>query len=150
MSQYNHHQSLGHLTGLASRLFNRLLTTRFKDAGIDMTAEQWGVVLLLRNNGALSQSQICELLYLEKSSVSRSIDGLEKRGWTEREPSPTDSRSKLVVLTEKSLDTVDTCANIASLVLQEAQQNLADADLDNSKQQLSNVVANLRKLNGQI
>ncbi|GAJ75057.1 transcriptional regulator, MarR family [Vibrio sp. JCM 18905] len=152
MSQYNHHQSLGHLTGgLASRLFNRLLTTRFKDAGIDMTAEQWGgVVLLLRNNGALSQSQICELLYLEKSSVSRSIDGLEKRGWTERKPSPTDSRSKLVVLTEKSLYTVDTCANIASLVLQEAQQNLADADLDNSKQQLSSVVANLRKLNGQI
>ncbi|WP_259346393.1 MarR family winged helix-turn-helix transcriptional regulator [Vibrio diabolicus] len=48
-------------------------------------------MLLLRNNGALSQSQICERLYLEKSSVSRSIDGLEKRGWKERKPSPTDN-----------------------------------------------------------
>ena len=77
MKNYSHQQSLGHLTGLASRLFNRLLTLRFKDAGIDMTAEQWGVILVLKNSEAMTQSQICELLYLKKSSVSRSIDGLE-------------------------------------------------------------------------
>ncbi len=149
MPLYTHHQSLGHLTGLASRLFNRLLTTRFKEAGIDLTAEQWGVILLLQNSGALSQSNICDLLYLEKSSVSRSIDGLEKRGWIERKRSPTDSRSKLVVLTDKSLDIVDRCSKIASLVLNDAQQNLTEEDLANSRLQLSSVITNLRTLNGQ-
>lgn len=147
MPLYTHHQSLGHLTGLASRLFNRLLTTRFKDVGIDMTAEQWGVILLLQNSGALSQNQICELLYLEKSSVSRSIDGLEKRGWIERKPSPTDSRSKLVLLTDKSLEVVETCSKIASSVLEDAQHQLVETDLENSRQHLSSVINNLRKLN---
>lgn len=147
MKNYSHQQSLGHLTGLASRLFNRLLTIRFKQAGIDMTAEQWGVILVLRNSEPLTQSQISELLYLEKSSVSRSIDGLEKRGWIERQRSPTDNRSKIVILTEKSLGVVEQCEGIAANVLQEAQQGIDDAELHTSKQSLSKVITSLRQLN---
>lgn len=150
MQSYNHHQSLGHLTGLASRLFNRLLTLRFKQAGIAMTAEQWGVILLLQNQQPMTQRQISEVLYLEKSSVSRSIDGLEKRGWVARERSLEDSRSKLVSLTPKSLDIVVQCSQIAAGVLQDAQQGLEVHELEQSKEQLSSVISNLRLLNEQI
>lgn len=147
MNNYSHQQSLGHLTGLASRLFNRLLTIRFKGAGIDMTAEQWGVILVLKNSEPMTQSQISELLYLEKSSVSRSIDGLEKRGWIERQRSPYDSRSKIVILTEKSLGVVEQCEEIATSVLLDAQQGIDEANLKTSKQNLSEVITSLRKLN---
>lgn len=149
MKSYYQQQSLGHLTGLASRLFNRLLTQRFKHAGIDMTAEQWGVILVLNNSEPMTQSQISELLYLEKSSVSRSIDGLEKRGWIERQRNPHDSRSKLVSLTEKSLAIVEQCAEIAGGVLDDAQQGSDQSELQISKQQLSGVISNLRQLNQQ-
>lgn len=149
MKSYYQQQSLGHLTGLASRLFNRLLTQRFKHAGIHMTAEQWGVILVLNNSEPMTQSQISELLYLEKSSVSRSIDGLEKRGWIERQRNPHDSRSKLVSLTEKSLAIVEQCAEIAAGVLDDAQQGSTQSELQISKQQLSGVISNLRQLNQQ-
>lgn len=149
MKSYYQQQSLGHLTGLASRLFNRLLTQRFKHAGIDMTAEQWGVILVLNNSEPMTQSQISELLYLEKSSVSRSIDGLEKRGWIERQRNPHDSRSKLVSLTEKSLAIVEQCAEIAAGVLDDAQHGSDQSELQISKQQLSGVISNLRQLNQQ-
>jgi len=147
VKNYSHQQSLGHLTGLASRLFNRLLTIRFKQAGIDMTAEQWGVILILRNSEPMTQSQISELLYLEKSSVSRSIDGLEKRGWVERQSSTHDSRSKIVMLTEKSLGVAAECEEIAASVLQDAQQDIDDQELQTSKQHLSKVITSLRQLN---
>lgn len=162
MTQHRHQQSLGHLTGLASRLFNRLLTQRFKQANIDMTAEQWGVILVLKNhalkNDALknhelknsepmTQSQISELLYLEKSSVSRSIDGLEKRGWIERQRSPSDSRSKFVSLTQQSLAVVERCSEIAATVLADAQQGIEEAELERTKQHLAQVVRQLRQLN---
>lgn len=147
MNDYSHQQSLGHLTGLASRLFNRLLTIRFKQAGIDMTAEQWGVILVLKNSEPVTQNQISELLYLEKSSVSRSIDGLEKRGWIERQRSPHDSRSKMVTLSEKSLGIIEQCEAIAVNVLQDAQQNIDDTELQTSKQNLSKVISDLRQLN---
>lgn len=152
MTQHRHQQSLGHLTGLASRLFNRLLTQRFKQAGIDMTAEQWGVILVLKNHESknsepMTQSQISELLYLEKSSVSRSIDGLEKRGWIERQRSPSDSRSKFVSLTQQSLAVVERCSEIAATVLADAQQGIEEAELERTKQHLAQVVRQLRQLN---
>ncbi|KQH87562.1 MarR family transcriptional regulator [Vibrio furnissii] len=152
MTQHRHQQSLGHLTGLASRLFNRLLTQRFKQASIDMTAEQWGVILVLKNhesknNEPMTQSQISELLYLEKSSVSRSIDGLEKRGWIERQRSPSDSRSKFVSLTQQSLAVVERCSEIAATVLADAQQGIEEAELERTKQHLAQVVRQLRQLN---
>ncbi|MGI2882487.1 MarR family winged helix-turn-helix transcriptional regulator [Vibrio furnissii] len=152
MTQHRHQQSLGHLTGLASRLFNRLLTQRFKQAGIDMTAEQWGVILVLKNhesknNEPMTQSQISELLYLEKSSVSRSIDGLEKRGWIERQRSPSDSRSKFASLTQQSLAVVERCSEIAATVLADAQQGIEEAELEHTKQHLAQVVRQLRQLN---
>ncbi|EEX41034.1 MarR family winged helix-turn-helix transcriptional regulator [Vibrio furnissii] len=157
MTQHRHQQSLGHLTGLASRLFNRLLTQRFKQASIDMTAEQWGVILVLKNHALknhesknsepMTQSQISELLYLEKSSVSRSIDGLEKRGWIERQRSPSDSRSKFVSLTQQSLAVVERCSEIAATVLADAQQGIEEAELERTKQHLAQVVRQLRQLN---
>ncbi|WP_172563039.1 MarR family winged helix-turn-helix transcriptional regulator [Vibrio furnissii] len=152
MTQHRHQQSLGHLTGLASRLFNRLLTQRFKQASIDMTAEQWGVILVLKNHESknsepMTQSQISELLYLEKSSVSRSIDGLEKRGWIERQRSPSDSRSKFVSLSQQSLAVVERCSEIAATVLADAQQGIEEAELERTKQHLAQVVRQLRQLN---
>ncbi|WP_158108590.1 MarR family winged helix-turn-helix transcriptional regulator [Vibrio furnissii] len=157
MTQHRHQQSLGHLTGLASRLFNRVLTQRFRQASIDMTAEQWGVILVLKNHALkndesknsepMTQSQISELLYLEKSSVSRSIDGLEKRGWIERQRSPSDSRNKFVSLTQQSLAVVERCSEIAATVLADAQQGIEEAELERTKQHLAQVVRQLRQLN---
>lgn len=146
MQPYNHQQSLGHLTGLASRLFNRLLTLRFKQAGIDMTAEQWGVIVLLQQHQPITQRQLSEWLYLEKSSVSRSIDGLERRGWIVRQAAPEDRRSKLVSLTPKSLEVVAQCAAIATQVLEDAQHDVPSTSLEQSKSSLSQVVTNLRVL----
>ena len=57
----------GHLAGLASRLLSKTLAKRFQAADIDMTAEQWGAILVLLNGDAMTQAQLGEQLYLEKS-----------------------------------------------------------------------------------
>ena len=57
---YDHNKSLGYLTGLASRLLNNTLAAQFQAANIDMTAEQWGTILVLVNGGAITQKQLGE------------------------------------------------------------------------------------------
>lgn len=146
---YPQQASLGHLTGLASRLFNRLLTQRFKQAGIDMTAEQWGVILLMSNSAQpLSQTELAEMLYLEKSSVSRSLDGLLKREWIVRQVDSSDSRKKRVMLTPQAQQIAAQCAAIAEGVLQDAQHGQSPTGLIQSHLQLSGVIDNLRGLIG--
>lgn len=143
---YDHNQSLGYLTGLASRLLSNTLASRFKNEGIDMTAEQWGVIILLLNCGVLTQSQLTDLLYLEKSSVSRLTERLEKHCWIVRTRSPEDSRQKLISPTPKVHDIAEHCAGIARNVLEEAQTGMTEQEKLTCRSLLSKIIENLRNL----
>jgi len=140
---YDHNQSLGYLTGITSRLLNNTLATRFKAAGIDMTSEQWGAIIILLNEGAMSQGQLGERLHLEKSSVSRLTNGLEKRGWIGRSKDPQDSRQRLVEATPKALDTAEQCASIARAIHDEAQRGMNEAEMCASRSLLARIITNL-------
>jgi len=140
---YDHNQSLGYLTGITSRLLHNALATRLKAAGIDMTSEQWGAIIILLNEGAMSQRQLGERLHLEKSSVSRLTNGLEKRGWIERTKDPNDSRQRLVTATPKALDTAERCATIARAIHEEAQRGMNDEEKLASRSLLSRIIKNL-------
>ena len=140
---YQRKKSVGHLTALANRLSNNLLTKRFQEAGIDMTPEQWGALLVLFNGDALTQQQLGEQLYLEKSSVSRLVDGLERRGWVARTRNPGDGRNKLVSLMPKALAVADRCADIARDVLEVAQRGLSEEERLACQSFLVRIIANL-------
>lgn len=120
-----------------------MLAMRFHEAGIDMTAEQWGAILILVNDGALTQGQLGVRLHLEKSSVSRLTDGLEKRGWIVRTRDLKDTRQKLVTPTPKALDTVEHCATIARSILEEAHLGMTDDEIITLRSLLSRVITNL-------
>lgn len=142
---YDHNQSLGYLTGLASRLLSNRLAMRFQEAAIDMTAEQWGAILVLLNGEAITQGQLGERLSLEKSSVSRLVNGLEKRGWVERTRDPQDSRQKLLSPTPKVLETAERCAAIARGVLDEAQLGMTEDEMVVLRSLLLRTITNLRE-----
>ena len=143
MFSYDRNKSLGHLTGLASRLLSNALARRFRDAGIDMTAEQWGALLVLIDGKAMTQLQLGEELFLEKSSVSRLLNGLERRGWIVRTKSEGDGRHKLVSPTETAVETAERCAAIARGVLEEAQKGLTEDERLVCRSFLSRIIGNL-------
>ena len=143
----DHKQSLGFLTGLTSRLFNKLLARRFQEQGIEMTAEQWGVIVTLLNGEAMTQGEISDALYLEKSTVSRSIDGLEKKGWITRQKDVVDSRKKRVMLTDKAHEIATVCSEIASGVLSDAHKGLEEQQIKESRARLTMIAETLRELN---
>ncbi|MEV4460624.1 MarR family winged helix-turn-helix transcriptional regulator [Microbispora sp. NPDC049633] len=53
----------------------------------------------LARDGALRQNDLAHRLRLEKSTTSRLVTQLIKRGWAERTPTPDDGRGVLVRLT---------------------------------------------------
>jgi len=143
---YDRNKSLGHLAGLASRLLSNTLAARFQTADINMTAEQWGAILVLLNGDAMTQGQLGEQLYLEKSSVSRLVDGLERRDWIVRTRDPKDSRHKLVTPTPKVLEAAEHCATIARTVLEDAQRGMTEEERSICLSFLSRIIANLNEV----
>ena len=102
------------------------------------------LIILLLNSDAMTQGQIGERLYLEKSSVSRLVGGLERRGWVARTKSPGDSRQKMVTPTPKALETAERCAVIARSILKEAQRDMTEDEQLVCRSFLSRIIANLR------
>ncbi|WP_428563800.1 MAG: MarR family winged helix-turn-helix transcriptional regulator [Solidesulfovibrio sp. DCME] len=140
---YARKESLGHLTALASRLCSNRLGRRFREAGMGMTAEQWGAALVLASGEAMTQQQLGARLFLEKSSVSRLVDGLERRGFISRAPDPDDGRQKLVVLTPQATAMLEPCAAIAREVLEEAQHGMDAGERRACRALLLRIIDNL-------
>jgi DNA-binding MarR family transcriptional regulator len=59
----------------------------------DITPGQFGVLILIRDNTGLSQSELGTAVGIDRSTMVAVIDRLENRGWVIRAPSPTDRRS---------------------------------------------------------
>ena len=55
----------------------------------------------LQKDGGLTASDLAKRLRLEKSTVSRLIAQLEKRGWVERRPHPKDGRASALYLSQQ-------------------------------------------------
>jgi DNA-binding MarR family transcriptional regulator len=56
--------------------------------------------LLELSKGVRSQGELAALLRLERSTVSRLVQQLERRGWVDRDRDPGDGRARLLSLTE--------------------------------------------------
>lgn len=63
------------------------------------SSTQCHLLVELGRAGPLPLTELGARLMLEKSWVSRAVDGLVERGWATKEPNPLDARSWLVTLT---------------------------------------------------
>jgi len=66
---------------------------------IDIRPAQYSVLVVIAANPGLSQSDLADALGIERARLVRLLDRLEKRGLTERLPSPRDRRSHALQLT---------------------------------------------------
>ncbi len=83
-----------HMQG--SNLFRKTLLA----AGYDLTPEQCGVLVRLRDFQGINQSQLGKRLYKDRHSITRILDSLEERRYIERRPDETDKRVFRIFLTE--------------------------------------------------
>jgi DNA-binding MarR family transcriptional regulator len=71
----------------------------FREAGVDITPEQWVLLDHLRVTGAASQTELANGTFKDAPTVSRIIDKLAKKKLVERKRFPNDRRRYMVQLT---------------------------------------------------
>lgn len=67
---------------------------------LSMTYPQFGALLALYERSGVTQRELGDALECERTTVSVICDSLEKRGWAERRPHPTDRRANMLFLTD--------------------------------------------------
>lgn len=82
-----------------ARSWRQALDRRLKGLGLSQ-AGWMAIAVIAKAKTSVSQTDLAGYLGVEGSTIVASVDRLVKAGLVNREPSPTDRRVKLVVLTE--------------------------------------------------
>lgn len=73
------------------------LTARLAEIGLTPRAR---CVLSSALDAGLTQTEIADMISIDKTTMVVTMDALESAGYAERQPSPTDRRARVVVVTE--------------------------------------------------
>ena len=82
-----------------ARLLRLSYDRRMKSLGL--TRSQWWVLTQLYRNDRVTQSELAQILEIDKPSLGRLLDRMESSGWLTREEDEKDRRAKRVLLTKE-------------------------------------------------
>ena len=132
------------ITGIASTAVARRLQKNFRQAGLDITIEQWSILYHLWKEDCLSQQQLCNRTFRDKPSITRLIDNLEKQKLVKRTAAKEDRRINLICLTDTAKGLQDKTVELANNTMNEALEGVSKDEIEMVKHVLQKVYDNLR------
>lgn len=135
-------RSLGQRINIADRLFTKRLNERIQHTGL--TASRWAAVSCLIFEDELTQAEICERLSIEASSISKTLDLMEKKGWIKRSVAEYDKRGKLITLTDKAKRHLPFWSQTVVDVQNQAYRGISSEDIDIFDSVLDKILSNLK------
>ena len=149
MKTLNHHlkNSLAHLMGRTSRAVLNRVQKSFTSAGHRITVEQWLLLVNLRNRDGQLHQELADNTYKDKTTVTRLLDGLEKKGLVERVAGEADRRQKRISITGKGQELLKALGPLALETQSRSLQGIDPEELEICRNVLLKVYGNV---NGQI
>lgn len=102
----------------------------FREAGIDLTTEQWVILSSLYDRDGQSQIELAEGSYKDATTVSRIIDLLCKKNLTLRERLHHDRRRYKVFITPEGRKTVENALPTVLELRQKGWEGLGEPDYE--------------------
>jgi MarR family transcriptional regulator, transcriptional regulator for hemolysin len=131
-----------HFIGYTITDVGRLLRTVFERRvrGFGLTRAQWLIIARLHRRPGLSQSEIADLLEIEKAPAGRLIERMEAKNWLQRRSDARDKRINRLYLTSKANRLHAAIWPIAEATVQEALGGLSPQE----RQQLAGLMARVK------
>jgi MarR family transcriptional regulator, transcriptional regulator for hemolysin len=136
-------RNFGFILNDVARLMRTTFDRRVKALGL--TRSQWWVLNhLFRNDGA-TQSELADILEVEKATLGRLLDRMEQKRWIRRENHAEDRRAKRVFLTDEVEPALKAMRAAAAEVRREALAGLSAAQQEQFVDALLAIKANLSR-----
>ncbi len=143
-NQFKKSELYSFITGKASTAIARRLQKNFKQAGVEITIEQWSVLYHLWKEDGMSQQQLCEATFRDKPSITRLLDNLEKLNLVKRVASKDDRRINMIYLTPEASKLQEQSMDLANQTLNEALDGVTNGQVEIAKEVLQKVYENLK------
>lgn len=115
----------------------------FRDAGHDLTPEEWALLMVLWERAPLGVGQLAELTLRDRTTVTRLLDGLVRKELVERKSDSGDRRRLVVTVADQGRALEDPLTALTGAVVRKATQGIAAEDLSQCMATLQSMVRNL-------
>ena len=122
----NPDEYLGFMISDVARLMRTDFDRRVRKLGL--TRAQWMVLTRLHRHAGASQSELADMMEVEKPTAGRLIDRLEAKGWVERRVHKTDRRINRIYLTPEAERVHKRIWKIAKETVNDAMSDLSRAE----------------------
>jgi MarR family transcriptional regulator for hemolysin len=137
-------RNYGFLLNDVARLLRNAYDRRVRNLGL--TRSQWWVLNQLFRNPGLNQSELAEILEIERPTLGRLLDRLEAKGWVRREHDARDRRAWRVHLTDAVEPAMRTLRKVAAELMRDALAGLSAPERERFVDTLLAIKANLARM----
>lgn len=138
-------RNYGFLLMDVSRLMRTVYDRRVK--GIGLTRSQWWVLNHLFRHPGATQTELASILEIERPTLGRLLDRLEKKGWVRREHDATDRRAWRVHLTKAAEPAMRRLRTQAARLRSDALAGLSAKERERFVDTLLAIKTNLSRMN---
>jgi len=121
----------------------RAMYREFRTFGLEVTPEQWLVLVRLWERDDRSQRELAEAIGRDAPTTSRIVDAMERAKLVTRAADPDDARGKRVRLTAKARGLRETLVPIMKKMVAKMEHDVSERDLEITRQTLQRLTANL-------
>jgi len=144
MRRENLERNFGFILNDVARLLRKVYDRRVRALGL--TRSQWWVVTHLYRSEGATQSELADILEVERATLGRLLDRLEDKGWIRRQADARDRRAKRVYLTPQIEEPMRTMRSVAAEVRGDALSGLSPEEQDRFVDTLLKIKGNLMRL----
>lgn len=133
----------GMLSGQTTTAINRRLFRDFRTAELNLTPEQFTILLSLFYKDGITQQELANSTFKDKTGITRLLDNLQKQSLIERKVDEVDRRINQIYLTQVGRELLLKAREIALLTMQDALQGLNEDEIRAGEAVLKKIFKNL-------
>jgi DNA-binding MarR family transcriptional regulator len=131
--------------GITAKMAGFYISDFFHDNNIDLSKEQWLILLKLNEKDGQVQNDLALITNRSKTSLTRLITTIEKKGFVHRVHSDKDKRTNHIFLTEKGKDIFKLSLPVLKNMISNVQEGIEPEELKNTIKVLNKIKDNINK-----
>lgn len=137
---------IGYVLSDVARLIRTVFDRRVRDIGL--TRAQWLVLTRLYRRPGASQTELADMLEIDRASAGRMIDRMQKNGWVERHADSEDRRINRLYLTADARRAHKDMWTIAETTVDDALAPLSSTEREQFTRLAARVKGQLQSMAG--
>lgn len=132
------------ISGKVSSAINRRMSRDLHSEGLEITPEQWSVLMYLWQQDGVNQREIADATYKDKPSITRLIDNLERMGLLFRKQDNVDRRTNKIFLTKEGKELHEKARATTLKTMHAALDGLSKEEVEQAQRLLRTVFRNMQ------